>query len=120
MGGSVGVLHVVLPMHIGDIQLSSAVKTRCIISGASGPQEGLMSLANHGKPDAAGPRLTALPLEQAAALLRRSGSQRVTIESLRADIAAGAPANPDGTLNLIAYGAWLVRAQANRESQHGG
>ncbi len=79
-----------------------------------------MSLANHGKPDAAGPRLTALPLEQAAALLRRSGSQRVTIESLRADIAAGAPANPDGTLNLIAYGAWLVRAQANRESQHGG
>lgn len=78
-----------------------------------------MSLANPVKPDAAGPRLTALPLEQAAALLRRSGCQRVTPESLRADLAAGAPANADGTLNLIAYGAWLVRAQANRESQHG-
>lgn len=78
-----------------------------------------MSLANPVKPDAGGPRLTALPLEQAAALLHRSGSQRVTVVSLRADIAAGAPANADGTLNLIAYGAWLVRAQANRESQHG-
>jgi len=31
MGGSVGVLHVVLPMHIGLIQLSFAVKTRCIM-----------------------------------------------------------------------------------------
>jgi hypothetical protein len=107
-------------MHIGDIQLSSAAKTWCIISGAICPREGLMSLANPVKPDAAGPRLTALPLEQAAALLRRSGSQLVTVESLRADLAAGAPVNVDGTLNLIAYGAWLVRALANRESQHGG
>lgn len=66
------------------------------------------------------PRLTALPLDQAVALLRRSGSQRVSLESLRADIAAGAPVNADGTLNLIAYGAWLVRTLAHRESRHGG
>ncbi len=79
-----------------------------------------MALANPRKPDAPGPKLTALPLDQAAALLRRSGSQRVTVESLRADLAAGAPANPDGTLNLIAYGAWLVQALANREQVHGG
>jgi hypothetical protein len=107
-------------MHIGDIQLSSAVKNQGIFSGATALQEGLMSLANPVKPDAAGPKLTALPLEQVGTLLRRSGSQRVTAESLRADLAAGAPANPDGTLNLIAYGAWLVRALATRESQHGG
>jgi hypothetical protein len=28
---------------------------------------------------------------------------------LRADLAAGAPANPDGTLQLVHYGAWLIR-----------
>ena len=79
-----------------------------------------MSLANHGAADAAGLRLTALPVDQAAALLRRAGSQRATPEVLRGDLAAGAPANPDGTINLIAYGAWLVRALATRESTHGG
>ena len=79
-----------------------------------------MSLANPIGTDVAAPKLTALPLEQAAALLRRSGSQRVTVDALRSDLAAGAPVNPDGTLNLIAYGAWLVRALANRETTHGG
>ena len=28
---------------------------------------------------------------------------------LRADAAAGAPLNADGTLNLVHYAAWLVR-----------
>ena len=31
MGGSVGVLHAVLPRHIDHIQLRSTVKTRCIM-----------------------------------------------------------------------------------------
>ncbi len=66
------------------------------------------------------PRLTALTVEQAALLLRRSGSQRITAEAIRTDLAAGAPANPDGTLNLIAYGAWLVQVLAHREASHGG
>jgi hypothetical protein len=72
------------------------------------------------QPDAANLRLTALPIEQAVALLRRSGSQRVSMESLRCDLAAGAPVNADGTINLIAYGAWLVQALASREHPHGG
>lgn len=79
-----------------------------------------MPLANATASNAASPKLTALPIEQAAALLRRSGSQRASVEALRADLAAGAPANADGSLNLIAYGAWLVRVLAERESQHGG
>lgn len=120
MGGSVGVLHAVLPMHIGLIQLSSAMHIRCIISAGRIRTEGEMSLANPVSPDAANPRLTALPVEQAVALLRRSGSQRVSVESLRGDLAAGAPVNADGTINLIAYGAWLVRALASREHAHGG
>jgi hypothetical protein len=28
---------------------------------------------------------------------------------LEADRAAGAPANPDGTVNLVHYAAWLVK-----------
>jgi hypothetical protein len=120
MGGSIGVLHALLPMHIGDIQSSSAMRNRCIISDLSAHGEPEMSLANAQQPDAATVRLTAVPLDQAAALLRRSGSQRANVEVLHADLAAGAPANPDGTINLIAYGAWLVRALASRESLHGG
>lgn len=78
-----------------------------------------MSLANPPQPDAGGLRLTAVSIEQAATLLRRSGSQRATSEALRADLVAGAPANADGTINLIAYGAWLVRTLAEREARHG-
>lgn len=79
-----------------------------------------MSLASRDLPDATGARLTALPVDQVVALLRRSGSQRLDIEALRADIAAGAPLNADGTMNLIVYGAWLVRALATREgNSHG-
>lgn len=115
-----GVLLVVLPMHIEDIQSRFAVRNWCIISVAGGPQEAWMSLANPTVADAAGPKLTALPIEQAVALLRRSGCQSMTVEALRSDIAAGAPVNLDGTLNLVAYGAWLVQALAEREAAHGG
>lgn len=52
---------------------------------------------------------TAISLADAAALLTRAGGEPVTVEMLEADVAAGAPANPDGTLNLVNYAAWLVR-----------
>jgi len=55
---------------------------------------------------------TALPMADAARLLSAAGGQRVTVEMLEADIAAGAPTNPDGTLNLVSYAAWLVREAA--------
>ena len=115
-----GVLLVVLPMHIEYIQSRFAVQNQCIISVAGGPQEAWMSLANPTVPDGAAPKLTALPIEQAVALLRRSGSQRMTVDALRSDLAAGAPVNGDGTLNLVAYGAWLAQALAEREAAHGG
>ncbi len=56
------------------------------------------------------PRLnpTALPLADAARLLSAAGGQVVTVAMLEADVAAGAPTNPDGTLNLVGYAAWLV------------
>jgi len=66
-----------------------------------------MSGSNPGQPPSV--KLTALPLVDVATLLSRSGGKAVTVETLQADIAAGAPANPDGTMNLIHYAAWLAR-----------
>ena len=52
---------------------------------------------------------TALALPDAARLLVKVGGQSITAETLRQDVAAGAPTNPDGTLNLVHYAAWLVK-----------
>ncbi len=51
---------------------------------------------------------TALTIEKAAQVL---GVGRQTLE---ADIAAGAPVNADGTVNLVHYAAWLVKELAAR------
>lgn len=65
------------------------------------------------------PHLAAMPIEQAAALLKHAGSQHLTADAIRADLAAGAPANPDGTIHLVCYAAWLIRELARRERAHG-
>ena len=52
---------------------------------------------------------TALALRDAARLLSKTGGQPISQEMLEADIADGAPANPDGTINLVHYAAWLVK-----------
>jgi len=65
-----------------------------------------MSLSD---PAPSGMKITALSLADLAALLSRVGGKPVTAEMIRADIDAGAPANPDGTMNLIHYTAWLVK-----------
>jgi hypothetical protein len=58
---------------------------------------------------------TSLPVADAARLLARVGGQAVTVEMLQADLAAGAPANADGTINLVHYAAWLVREMGSRD-----
>ena len=58
---------------------------------------------------------TSLTVVDAARLLTKAGGQPVSIEMLKADLAAGAPANADGTINLVHYGAWLVREMASRD-----
>ena len=52
---------------------------------------------------------TALTLPEAALVLSKAGGRLVTEELLRNDVDAGAPANPDGTLNLVNYAAWLIK-----------
>jgi hypothetical protein len=48
-------------------------------------------------------------LSNAAQLLTQAGGYRITVEMIQADVAAGAPANADGTIDLIHYAAWLVK-----------
>jgi hypothetical protein len=59
--------------------------------------------------EATGLNPNALTLADAARLLARVGGQAVTVEMLQADIAAGAPTNADGTINLVHYAAWLLK-----------
>jgi hypothetical protein len=51
----------------------------------------------------------ALGVADAARVLTRMGGKPVTEEMLRADMAAGAPTNANGTINLVHYAAWLVK-----------
>ena len=52
---------------------------------------------------------TSLTPADAARLLSKASGQPVRLETIQADLAAGAPANADGTINLVHYAAWLVR-----------
>ena len=58
------------------------------------------------------PSLTALTVAQVAKVLSAAGGRRITEEMVRADIDAGAPVNPDGTINLVHYTAWLAKEMA--------
>ncbi|MBA2224587.1 hypothetical protein [Thermogemmata fonticola] len=51
----------------------------------------------------------ALSVAEAARLLARASGWPITEAMLQADLAAGAPANADGTIHLVHYAAWLVR-----------
>jgi hypothetical protein len=79
-----------------------------------------MGLDKPASGQAGSPRLTALSIEAVVLLLKRSGAKQASVDAVRADLAAGAPQNPDGTINLIAYGAWLVSDLARREGGHAG
>lgn len=47
--------------------------------------------------------------ENLVTAMRRSGSRTLTLERLEADIAAGAPVNADGTINILKYVAWIAK-----------
>lgn len=61
----------------------------------------------------------ALDIDDLVRLLRASGSRHGTADRIRADIEAGAPTNADGSLNLVHYGAWLVRQVLASEAARG-
>jgi len=52
---------------------------------------------------------TAMTIHDAARLLTTVGGEPIDESTIRADLEAGAPANVDGTLNLVHFAAWLVK-----------
>jgi hypothetical protein len=52
---------------------------------------------------------TRLTAEQASKLLSAAAKIRIPVEQITEDLAAGAPANTDGTINLVHYAAWIVK-----------
>jgi hypothetical protein len=56
--------------------------------------------------------ITALSVEELARVLAAAGGGGVSRQVIEQHLAAGAPRNPDGTMNLIHYAAWLVRSEA--------
>ncbi len=55
-----------------------------------------------------------LTSDQAAKLLSAAAKVRVPAEQIAADLEAGAPQNPDGTINLVHYAAWLLKGMGRR------
>lgn len=52
---------------------------------------------------------TALSIDDFVELLKKSGSSEINRMLILKYIANGAPQNPDGTLNLIIFTAWLAK-----------
>ena len=42
-------------------------------------------------------------------ILIASGFNGATVDTVQADLAKGAPQNPDGTINVAHFAAWLLR-----------
>jgi hypothetical protein len=70
-------------------------------------------MADHDQPGGLNPN--SLTAANVARLLSRVGGQPLAEEMIEADLAAGAPLNGDGTINLVHYAAWLVREMGNRD-----
>lgn len=44
---------------------------------------------------------------QLARLLAKASGKKITVAMIRRDVDEGAPTNPDGTMHLVRYAAWL-------------
>ena len=51
--------------------------------------------------------------DEVVKVLKLSGSRTISLENLERDIAEGAPVNEDGTMDIIAYGAWILKGNRN-------
>lgn len=67
-----------------------------------------------GSQDEAKLPISALTPVEVARVLTASGAIKFTEADILQDIADGAPVNGDGTINLVHFGAWLVREVHSR------
>ena len=58
-------------------------------------------------------RLTALSVPDLVKLLKHAGSRYASEDAVQKDIESGAPVNPDGSINLIHYTAWLLNKEVH-------
>lgn len=64
-------------------------------------------------PDTTPLSLTAMPAASFVRLLQQTGSQYTDEHALAADRAAGAPFKADGSIDVIAYAAWLISGECS-------
>ncbi len=81
-------------------------------SDPSTPVADPVAVTTPAEPASGKPKPNALSPEQLATILGRISREHITAEMIAQDIDAGAPTNPDGSLNVIHYTAWLVREMA--------
>jgi len=55
----------------------------------------------------------ALPKSALVRALQVAGSRTISLEQVEADIQAGAPMNDDGSMNILAYAAWILKGNLN-------
>ena len=53
--------------------------------------------------------LHSLSAAELAELLRKAGSSSVSMERISRLLESGAPSNPDGTIDLVHFSAWMVK-----------
>ena len=58
----------------------------------------------------------ALKPEELIRALEAAGSRTISEETVAADIAAGAPANADGTVDIFLYAAWVLAKENSRHA----
>jgi hypothetical protein len=63
---------------------------------------------------------TSMTPRQLAAVLSRASATEVDAAAIEADLAAGAPCNADGKVNLVHYAAWLLHESRGRGRGDGG
>lgn len=92
---------------VADLSVSRPSQTK-VNRSAKRPAQG----NQHMSQDSDKVDFASLTLADAARLFAEVAGHSVTIAMLQADMSAGAPANTDGTINLVHYAAWLVREMA--------
>ena len=60
-------------------------------------------------PTPGGKNPMALSLADLAAMLSRFSTEPLTEDMLEDDVADGCPTNPDGTMNVVQFSAWMVK-----------
>ena len=58
----------------------------------------------------------ALKPEELVRALKAAGSRTISEETVAADVAAGAPANADGTVDIFLYAAWVLSRENSRHA----